>query len=70
MKVRGDMQECCNTCKRKMKLVKLDYSQGGCIHTDYKGFACLALAYEGEVAHMVGIDGTGICEMYSPKEDK
>lgn len=64
------MQECCNTCKRKMKLVKLDYSKGGCIHTNYEGFACLALAYEGEVAHMVGIDGSGICEMYSPREDR
>ena len=64
------MKECCNTCELKKKLVKLDYSQGGCIHTDYEGFACLALAFEGEVAHMVGDNPeTGMCEMYSPMED-
>lgn len=63
--------ECCNTCKRKMRLVKFDYSQGGCIHTDYDGYACLALAYEGEVVHMVGEDpATGMCEMYAQREEK
>ena len=45
------MNECCDTCNKKMKLIKLDYSQGGCIHTDYDGFACLALAFD---------DGNGI----------
>lgn len=65
------MKECCNTCRLKKKLIKLDYSQGGCIHTDYEGFACLALAFEGEVAHMVGGDPElGKCEMYSPEEKK
>lgn len=63
------MKECCNTCRLKKKLVKFDYSQGGCIHTDYDGFACLALAFEGEVVHMVGsYPEEDVCEMYSPKE--
>lgn len=61
------MNECCNTCRLKKNLVKFDYSQGGCIHTDYEGFACLALAFEGEVVHMVGGNPElDICEMYSP----
>lgn len=63
------MKECCNTCKLKKKLVKFDYSQGGCIHTDYDGYACLALAFEDEVVHMVGHNPElGMCEMYSPRE--
>lgn len=65
------MKECCNTCRLKKKLVKFDYSHGGCIHTDYEGFACLAFAYEGEVVHMVGGDPElGKCEMYLPEEKK
>ena len=63
------MKECCNTCKLKKDLVKFDYSQGGCIHTDYEGFACLALAFEVEVVHMVGGNPElDIREMYSPRE--
>lgn len=63
------VRECCNTCKLKKKLVKFDYSQGGCIHTDYDGYACLALAFEDEVVHMVGHNPEfGMCEMYSPRE--
>ena len=60
--------ECCATCNKMLRLVKLDYSHGGCIHTDYEGFACLALACDGEVDHMVGLDpATGMCEMYLPR---
>jgi len=62
------MNECCDTCNKKMKLVKLDCSQGGGI-TPYDGFACLALASDGEVDHMVGLDAsTAMCEMYTPKK--
>ena len=62
------MNERCDTCNKKMKLIKLDCSQDGCI-TPYDGFACLALASDGEVDHMVGLDSsTGICEMYAPKK--
>ena len=61
------MKECCNTGKLKKKLVKFDYSHGGCIHTDYDGYACLALAFEDVIVHMVGGDPAhGMCEMYSP----
>ncbi len=59
------MTECCANCKHKMKLVKYDYSKGGCTHTDYDGFACLAFASEGQVTHMVGADtSVDACEMY------
>ena len=62
------MNECCDTCKNKKDLIKLDCSQDGGI-TPYDGFACLALASEGEVDHMVGLDSsTGMCEMYAPKK--
>lgn len=59
---------CCNNCKFHLKLVKFDYSQGGCIHTDYDGYACAVFASEGEIVHMVGLDGTTQCEMWTPKE--
>lgn len=62
------MKECCNTCERKMDLVKYDYSHGGCIHTDYDGFACLVYPDEHVVVHMVGVNPEiGICEMYLPR---
>lgn len=62
------MKECCDNCKLKKDLVKFDYSQGGCIHTDYDGFACLGFAYEGIVSHMVGCDpSTSMCEAFIPR---
>ena len=64
------MKECSNTCRFNKRLLKWDYSQGGCIHTDYDGYACLALSFEDVVVHMVGVDPeTGMCEMHSPKKD-
>ena len=52
-----------------MTLTKFDYSQGGCIHTDYEGFACTAFASEGEIIHMVGMNpDEGHCEMFMEKE--
>ena len=62
------MIESCDYCVRKMKLVKFDYSKGGCVHTDYDGYACLAFAHEGVVVHMVGIEN-GTCEMYQPRKE-
>lgn len=62
------MKKCCNTCRLKKKLIKFDYSQGGCIHTDYDGYACLIFASENKVVHMVGCDPElEMCEMYSPR---
>ena len=62
------MDECCYTCRYRKKLVKFDYSQGGCEHTDQEGFACLApdLVSEGQVTWMVGLtDLSGSqCECY------
>lgn len=63
------INECCDTCKYKMKLEKWDYSQGGCIHTDYDGFACTVFGYEGVILHHVGGDSArDRCECYAPKE--
>lgn len=63
------MRRCCETCIFRKDLVKWDYSQGGCVHTKYDGFACLALASEGNVIHMVGIDQheNDGCEMWIAK---
>ena len=49
-----------------MKLVKYDYSQGGCKHMEYKGYACLIFANEGMVVHMIGCDPqVEYCEEWS-----
>ena len=63
------MKECCDTCRLQKKLIKYDYSQGGCIHADCEGFACMGFASEGIIAHMVGCPiESDKCEMYSPKD--
>lgn len=62
--------KCCDTCKRKMRLDKYDYSIGGCKHTRYDGFACLAFIDEGLVIHMTGTGpANDICEMYEEKRE-
>ena len=59
------MSENCTNCKRNLKLVKFDYSEGGCVHTDYDGYACMALASEQIVVHMIGLNPEKAgCEMY------
>ena len=63
------MKECCNTCKNKYMLEKLDYSQGGCKHSHPEGFICMAFAYEGVANWMIGDDpDEGHCEVYTRKE--
>ena len=65
---RANTKSCCNNCKYKMELIKFDYSRGGCEHTPYDGFACVALIHDGVVTHMVGIDpDSGMCEMFIPR---
>lgn len=65
------MKECCTTCRNMLKLQKLDYTNGGCKHTDMDGFACIALFQEGYVDWMVGLDiDIGMCECYEPMEVK
>ena len=59
----------CSNCKLCYKLQKLDYSQGGCIHTDMDGYICMVFADEGIANWMVGHDMyAGFCEMFTPKE--
>ena len=63
------MEENCSTCKRRLRLVKLDYTHGGCEHTDLEGHICLIFEDEGIAYWMVGCDN-GLCEMYAPKENE
>lgn len=64
------MKECCANCRRRYKLVKFDYSRGGCEHTDMDGHICMAFADEGKAIWMVGFDERdGMCEVFSPKEE-
>ena len=60
---------CCDTCRYKLKLEKLDYSQGGCKHTVMDGYVCVALASEGWAMWMYGENPiTAKCEEYEAKE--
>lgn len=55
----------CLDCKNCYRLEKLDYSHGGCKHTDMEGFICMVFADEGVANWMVGLDEEkGHCEMY------
>ena len=63
------MKECCANCRNRYALKKLDYSKGGCEHTDMEGFICMAFADERIAAWTVGIDAeNGMCECYQEKE--
>ena len=62
------MEECCATCKRRVKLVMFDYGHGGCEHHDM-GYACMAFVDDGQVTWMVGDDPeVDRCECWEPKE--
>ena len=64
-------EQCCENCRMCYKLVKFDYSKGGCEHTDMEGYVCMAFAYEEEAVWMVGMDKSkGLCECYFEKEKK
>lgn len=63
--------ECCANCRRRYKLVKFDYSHGGCIHTDMDGYVCMAFSDEKEAIWMVGNhEKLNMCECYVPTKDK
>ena len=63
-------KENCNNCRKNLKLKKYDYSQGGCVHTEYDGFCCLAFAYDGVAIHMVGGNpDTDVCEEFVRRRD-
>ena len=59
----------CNDCRYNLKLEKYDYLHGGCQHSDYDGFACMAFASEGTAVHMVGSNPeTKYCECWMPRK--
>lgn len=62
------MRDCCKTCRHRLDLVKFDYARGGCEHTNVEGYACTALAYEGTVVWMVGLEEDQKCEAYEPED--
>lgn len=58
-------EECCANCAKHYKLEKLDYSQGGCKHSEQNGFICAAFADEGVMSWMIGLDEENeMCEEY------
>ena len=62
----NDTKRCCSNCRKMKRLVKYDYSHGGCEHTEYEGYACLIFTYKGIVTHMVGCDPqVEYCEEWS-----
>ena len=62
------MDENCRNCRHRLEITKLDYSQGGCKHTDMEGFVCTGLAYEGTAYWMVGLEPEKeMCEMWEGK---
>lgn len=66
----SDQIKRCNNCRYKLELVKYDYSNGGCQHSGYAGFACMAFASEGIVIHMVGSNlETKYCECWMPRKE-
>ena len=63
--------ENCANCRYRLKPVKMDYSKGGCEHSDMEGYICLAFQSDGIGAWMVGCrDDSEICECYLPKEGR
>lgn len=59
----------CNTCKRCLDLEILDYSQGGCKHTEVTDdFICLAFMEEGKANLMHGISRDDKCECWEPRK--
>lgn len=64
------MTESCKTCRHRLRLIKYDYSNGGCAHKDITdGFICTCFADVDVAIWQVGTDvNTGFCECYEPKE--
>ena len=64
-------ETCCTNCRLKLDLEKADYSKGGCTHSMYEGYCCLAFSDEGLAVHMYGTDPAyGRCECFTPKEKR
>lgn len=63
------MKECCENCGNRYKLVKFDYSRGGCKHTDMDGYICMAFAEERQAVWMVGThEQLDLCECFVAEE--
>jgi hypothetical protein len=64
-----DLIKCCSNCQYNLKLIKYDYSNGGCQHSDYDGYACMAFASEGTAVHLIGTNPENeYCECWMPKK--
>ena len=63
------MNDCCEICKRKVRIEKWDYNEPGVRKTSLKGYGCLAMLNEGLVIQMIGTDEwKDTCEMFEEKE--
>lgn len=61
--------ESCASCGLKLDIKKMDYSNGGCKHSDPGGYICLAFRNDGQACWMVGHPAEqGMCECYIPRE--
>ncbi len=64
----GYIEECCETCDLRLRVEKLDCSQGGLKRSSQEGYICLAFQREGIASWIVGQDPeNGVCECYMPK---
>ena len=69
--VRPDKIESCSNCALCYEIEKLDYSHGGCEHSDPPGYICMAFGDEGKASWLVGQDiQSGLCEAWTKKEGK
>ena len=65
--VTTDNDHHCNNCIFMKKLVRMDFSKVGCLHTDYDGYACMGSLGDGEITHIVGIDpDQSMCDRWRP----
>lgn len=63
------MKDCCANCRRRYKLTRFDYSNGGCEHTDMDGYICMAFANEKQAVWMVGTNEyLGLCECFEAED--
>lgn len=64
------MNECCATCRHRYDLERLDYSNGGCEHTEMDGYICMAFADERQAVWIIRTYPLEeICECYKARRE-
>ena len=62
-------KERCENCGFRYRLVKFDYTNGGCEHTPMDGHICMVFGNEGEAVWMVGTGENAMCEAFIRRKD-